>query len=348
MIQLPSRYDAPTMPHVTVVVPCYNYGHFLESCVMSIITQKGVTTSVHIIDDASPDNSFKQAQALAKRFDNVHAERNDQNLGHIATYNKGLSQVESEYVVLLSADDMLAPGALQRATTVMEKHPDVGLVYGHPQTFETSPRGNKARFVTWSIWDGQEWINKQFKRGLSIIYSPEAVVRTAVHHRVGYYRPELPHSGDLELWLRIADISKVARVNGADQAYRRTHPQSMMNTDFSGILTDLTERQKAYESYLNSSNSGLRLRRRREGIMRKRLAEEALDWASDEAIRNTDENSARSGVDFAISVYSDCQRLAAWETATVDSIGGIRQSLLRGRRLIVDKFRWRMWRYFGT
>lgn len=348
MISLPSKSTVRNLPHVTIVIPCYKYGHFLESCVMSVITQKGVNTSVHIIDDASPDDSFEKAQELAKRFDNVCAERNEKNLGHIATYNKGLSQVESEYVVLLSADDMLAPGALQRATQLMEKHPDVGLVYGHPQTFKTAPHGKKARFVTWTIWDGQEWINRQFKRGLSIIYSPEAVVRTSVHHQVGYYSPELPHSGDLELWLRIADVAKVARINGADQAYRRTHEKSMMNTDFAGILTDLSERQKAYESFMESSSAAPQLRLRREKIMRKRLAEEALDWASDEKIRNVDQNSAKNGVEFAVSVYSGCQRLAAWESATADSIGGIKQSLHYGRRSIVDRFRWRMWRYFGT
>ena len=146
--------------------------------------------------------------------------------------------------MLLSADDMLAPGALARATALMEKFPSVGLVYGHPQAFETEPHQNSDRARNWSVWRGERWIKAQFRRGLGIISSPEAVVRTSIQHQVGYYRPELPHSGDLEMWLRIADISDVGRVNGVDQAYRRLHGASMMTTGYGTLLRDLEERVK--------------------------------------------------------------------------------------------------------
>ena len=54
------------------------------------------------------------------------------NRGHIATYNEGLLEwADGDYSVLMSADDRLTPGALRRATDLLDAHPGVGFVYGH-------------------------------------------------------------------------------------------------------------------------------------------------------------------------------------------------------------------------
>ena len=55
-----------------------------------------------------------------------HAE----NKGHIDTYNEGIAWASAEYFLLLSADDLLVPGALKRAVEVMDANPDVVLTYG--------------------------------------------------------------------------------------------------------------------------------------------------------------------------------------------------------------------------
>ena len=52
------------------------------------------------------------------------------NCGHIETYNEGIAAASADYFLLLSADDMLVPGALQRAIEVMDANPDVVLTYG--------------------------------------------------------------------------------------------------------------------------------------------------------------------------------------------------------------------------
>ena len=45
------------MSSVDVVVPCYNYARYLETCVSSVLDQEGVDVRVLIIDDASSDRS---------------------------------------------------------------------------------------------------------------------------------------------------------------------------------------------------------------------------------------------------------------------------------------------------
>jgi len=51
------------MSSVSVVIPCYNYGHFLEEAVTSVLDdQEGVDVRVLIIDDASSDDSADVAR----------------------------------------------------------------------------------------------------------------------------------------------------------------------------------------------------------------------------------------------------------------------------------------------
>src|SRR5205823_5587035 len=78
------------MTSVDVVIPAYNYGHYLPACVRSVTSQRGVDVRVLIIDDASTDDTFAVAQRLAADDRRVEARRHVQNQGHIATYNEGL------------------------------------------------------------------------------------------------------------------------------------------------------------------------------------------------------------------------------------------------------------------
>ena len=118
-------------PSVSVIVPCYRYADVLEGCVSSILEQEGVDVRVLILDDCSPDDTPAVASRLAAADARVEYRRNEQNLGLIGTANAGLEWADGDYVVLISADDVLVPGALARATTVMEANPKVGMVYGH-------------------------------------------------------------------------------------------------------------------------------------------------------------------------------------------------------------------------
>ena len=136
----------PTLrrPTVSVVLPCYNYGHYLHDAVGSVLSQEHVDADVVIVDDASTDNNAEVAQALADAQDRVHLIGIRRTEGTSRTYNDGLATVSGEYTVLLSADDLLTPGALGRAVQLMEAEPGVGLVYGHPVSFTSTPPTARA------------------------------------------------------------------------------------------------------------------------------------------------------------------------------------------------------------
>jgi GT2 family glycosyltransferase len=243
-----------SLPTVDVVIPCYNYGHFLPNCVNSVLSQPGVDVRILIIDDSSPDDSATVGHHLAAQYEAVTFRRHDANRGHIATYNEGiLDWSSSSYVVLLSADDMLAPGALARAVSVMEEDRSVGMVYGRAFHFHdvaeltTVPaEPSTTRFTRYA---GSNWLNKRMQAGNNVITSPEVVVRASVHKAVGGYRNELPHSGDLEMWLRIAAISNIGYLHHV-QAYYRVHSSSMQRTQYKTSLLDIVHRKAAFDLFV--------------------------------------------------------------------------------------------------
>ncbi|MFF2271633.1 glycosyltransferase family A protein [Agromyces sp. NPDC058136] len=336
-----------------MVVPCYNYGRYLRECVGSVLAQPGVRTTVTIVDDASTDDSADIAERIAEEHAEVRLIRNERNLGHIRTYNVGLRRADSDYVVLLSADDLLAPGALARATALMETRPSVGLVFGHAQKFATEPVDRTAMpAVTWTTWRGDEWIRLQLSRGWNNISSPEAVVRTSVQHEVGYYTPELPHTGDVEMWLRIAAIADVGHINGIDQAYYRRHAENLSNR-FAGYQ-DIEERWRTYDGFLSQwsrADDAARLR----PVARRRLADEALQ----DLLRDLD----RSGVpaervdsilELARRIDPDVDRRGRWADVQARRTGGrprgvaaLGRSTGRGLAELVRWHRWRRFRYLG-
>jgi len=234
-------------PSVSVVVPCYRYGHFLPECVGSVLDQDAVDVDVTILDDASPDDSADVARRLAADDPRVRLVAHTVNRGHIATFNEGLAAASGKYVVLLSADDLLTPGALGRATALMEAHDDVGLVYGFSRTFTDRPPPARTRVRSWSIWSGAEWLDLVCRRVSNPIYTPEVVMRTRTMHDLVGYDASLPHAADFLMWLRAATRGAIGRVNGVDQAYYRFHGHNMHMQQFPGALRDLSERHRAFE-----------------------------------------------------------------------------------------------------
>jgi GT2 family glycosyltransferase len=303
------------MNSVGVVVPCYRYGHFLADCVSSLVeNQPGVDVRVLIIDDASPDDSAERARELARSDPRVEVRAHTENRGHIRTYNEGLMEwADTDYVTLVSADDLVTPGALTRAVEFLDAHPSVGFVYGHPIHFDPAdplpPARTRGRGCT--VWPGHRWVAGRFRQAHNVITTPEVVVRTSVQRRAGGYREDLPHAGDLELWMRLASHADVGYLKGVDQAYYRVHGQNMSRTVFGAHLTDLVQRRDAFLAVLRTCDlpdpQGLHR------MVSRRLAHEAV-WRASRAYdrRRTDTVPIAELLDFARTTYPAITRSAVY------------------------------------
>ncbi|WP_164743480.1 glycosyltransferase family 2 protein [Microbacterium sulfonylureivorans] len=304
-----------TTPTVSVVIPCYNYGHFLPFAVESVVSQEDVDVDVLIIDDCSTDDSLQVAEGLAARFPRVRVIRNEKNLGLIGTANAGLAMVTGTYALLISADDGLAPGALARAAAVMEAHPDVGLTYG-PVVYATGPDlpdDIPEPASHWVIWDGIEWAERLFRNGANQIYSPEAIVRTSTMREVGDYDPAVPYTSDLQMWLRFAAQTNVGFIAGTVQAYYRVHGANMSMTQGGMVgdrreLGELRHRMAAFVSASKKFPRGARyLRDASRSVARYALL---LARIERDASRNPD--YVDELVTFAATLDPASRRRAAW------------------------------------
>jgi glycosyltransferase involved in cell wall biosynthesis len=268
-------------PSVSVVIPCYKYGHYLASCVRSATDQPGIDVEVIIVDDCSPDDSAAIAAELANRDSRIRVIRHEQNLGHIATYNNGLAAATGKYVTLVSADDLVAPEALTRAAALMEEHKSVGFIYGRCLRFSEQPPPVRSDAKAWIVWSGRDWLRLRCRSGYNVIASPEVVMRTSLLREIGDYRPDIPHSGDFEMWMRAASAADVGYVVGSDQAIYREHAANMHKTMFdsgnwNGQFIDLSQRADSFLAVFDGWRGGIAAARLEERA-RRTIAIEALD-----------------------------------------------------------------------
>jgi glycosyltransferase involved in cell wall biosynthesis len=344
-------------PTVSVVIPCYNYGRYLAECVQSVLNQSDVCVDILIIDDASPDGSAAIVRRLAEQDDRVRAICHEKNVGHIGTYNEGLAEATGDYSVLLSADDLLTPGCLARATSLMETYPSVGLTYGFSikcSDSELPPARSTAK--SWIIWSGHSWIADRCRSGHNVLRSPEAVMRTSVLREVGvYYRSDLPHTGDFEMWMRAATVSDVAYIGGADQAYYRIHQHNMHHSTYD-LLADMAGRLSAFDTVLDERADLLADSDSLRDTAHRTLAVEALRHGISAYARGVaDRRMVAKFLEFALVTYPAIKQLSEWRTLTDLQDGGgrgaqrdVALAVREWRRSMDYRLNWRRWRWSGA
>jgi glycosyltransferase involved in cell wall biosynthesis len=267
------------MARVDVFVPCYNYGRFLEGCVESALRQEGVDVRVLVLDDASPDDTEAVGRRLAGRDPRVTYRRHAANKGHIATYNEGLEWADGDYALLLSADDMLTPGALLRAARLMDAHPEVGMTYGDVIRTATPDFASAPAPATYEteVTPGPAFIEQSCRACSTQVETVTAVVRTSLHKVVGGYRKELPHTGDQEMWLRHACVSAIGWV-GAPQGFYRRHGTNMSTGYVARKHHDQV--RAAFGYFFREFGARVPDRTRLEGLFRQALADQAFHLAN--------------------------------------------------------------------
>lgn len=323
------------MASVDVVIPCYNYAKYLAGCVETVLSQEGVDVRALIIDDCSTDDTPVIGAELARRDSRILYRRHARNMRHIATYNEGLIDwATADYCVLLSADDLLAPGALRRATRVMDANPNVHLTYGMALLFTDD--AELARLPTDSSPDTHRIVRgADFLRRSIIgnpVPTPSAIARTRVQHKVGGYSATLPHTADMAMWMSFATQGDVAVVPQV-LAYKRTHSTNMSIAYAARPLGDFRERIDACRELLaNPSQLGADAPTFDEA--RQLIGRQVFWWAS--GLADAGETAAcEEALTLAAELAPDLPRSREWRRLRVKRAlpASLRRALLalRGR-----------------
>lgn len=131
-------------PLVSVIIPCYNYGHFLKKAVESVLMQTHTHFEIIIVNDGSTDNTQQVAEDLitSNPAQRIHL-INQPNSGKPAVArNRGIEQSTGEYILCLDADDMINPAFLKECVAVLEANPNISIARPAMQMF-----GDDNKFI---------------------------------------------------------------------------------------------------------------------------------------------------------------------------------------------------------
>lgn len=138
----PCSLREPT-PHATVavVVTTYNHTRFLSVALDSVTAQTRPADVTVVVDDGSIDDPG----SVVARYAGVRLIR-QKNQGLSSARNTGLRAVDTDYVVFLDADDLLAPRAIEAGLACFEHKPACGFVYGAHRHVAEDGRPLRYRF----------------------------------------------------------------------------------------------------------------------------------------------------------------------------------------------------------
>jgi glycosyltransferase involved in cell wall biosynthesis len=195
---------------VTVVIPCFGYGEFLGEAVESALAQEGGAPHVVVVDDGSTDE--RTLRAFEELPDGVRLLRRE-NAGVAAARNAGAAVAQTDYLLMLDADDRLRPGALATLRVPLAEEPSLGFAYGAWSGRLAFPDFDPYRLLYRSI------------------VTATSLIRRELFEAVGGFDASLPGYEDWDLYLGVLEAGRRGRrVPEVVLDYRR-HASSRLSGD---------------------------------------------------------------------------------------------------------------------
>ena len=116
-----------TTPLVSIITPVYNGADYLDELIVSVCDQDYPFIEHIIIDDGSNDDGA--TVAILKKYPHLRWWTRE-NKGQYATMNEGLEAAKGEFVCFISADDLLAPGAVKNVINRLMQYPELDGLHG--------------------------------------------------------------------------------------------------------------------------------------------------------------------------------------------------------------------------
>jgi len=194
-------------PRVSVVVPVFNGGKFLQQAVASVEQQTHPNVQLVLVDGGSSDGSRewieRYAQNHACRVDYLPA-----GTPAAATWSRASALSDSPFTTLLCQDDVLYPHALESQLGMLQDYPHASMVSAKRDIIDSTgrivKRARGAQGVAPGIHPGQSLIRVAYQRATNIFGEPLAVLfRTEALHQHLPWNDEHPFILDLDMYRRV-------------------------------------------------------------------------------------------------------------------------------------------------
>lgn len=203
-------------PKVTVYMPTHNYGRYLDHAVESVFAQSMKDWELIIIDDGSTDDTPERV----KKYEGMPRVRviRQSRKGLSVSNNIALRLANGRYLMRLDADDYLDENALLVMSSVLDRKPDVGLVY--PDYWLVDDDGEILEAVRRKKIGPEARLLDLPAHGACTLFRKECLVE------LGGYEESIPCQDGYDLWLRFIERFKPDNVN-VPLFYYRQHEGSL-------------------------------------------------------------------------------------------------------------------------
>ena len=205
------------MPKVSVIIPCYNQGQYIEEAVESVLDQTYQDFEIVIVNDGSTDeftnnllNNYNKPKTRV-----IYTK----NQGLASARNNGIEEAKGEYILPLDADDKVGKEYLENAVKILDENPGIGIVYCKAETFGAVI--GKLEIPEYSLED--MLID-------NIIFS-SGFYRKEDWEKVGGYDPKMLYGWeDYDFWLSLIETGVLVHRIPKTLFYYRIAEDSMVRT----------------------------------------------------------------------------------------------------------------------
>jgi len=216
------------MEFVSIIIPTYNYGHFLVKCIDSVLNQTYSNIEIILVDDGSTDNTN---EIIHTKYKNKVKYIYQENKGASVARNKGIDIARGEYLSFLDADDFFIPTSIEDRLNILQNNKEIGWVYSKWQYVDTEGNiiekaSQNASFAYNKRLRGNIFIN--MLSGTLINTSAVLIKRSCVED-AGGFDERLPAFQDYDFWLRVSHRHLVEYLDKVT-VYMTVHRRSISST----------------------------------------------------------------------------------------------------------------------
>ena len=200
---------------ISVIITTYKRPpEMLKRAIDSVITQSYKDWELLVIDDSPSDYERRlDVRKMMEEYSgyNVRYIQLEKNSGGCVARNRGIFESSGEYITFLDDDDRYLENKLELQIKTLEANPNAGWVSGFAYSCHIDDQGEiiDKKLVKTQAHGGMVFDDLILD---NYIPSVSAMVRRGVIDQVGGFDEKMPAGQDLDLWLRIAQISELVIV----------------------------------------------------------------------------------------------------------------------------------------
>jgi glycosyltransferase involved in cell wall biosynthesis len=203
---------------VSVVIPNFNYGHFLPQTIDSVLSQTYTNFEVVVVNNGSTDHSLDVLKDYANKYPDKVRFIDQENRGQAGARNRGIAESRGEFVAFLDADDVWLPSKLEKQINFFQD-PKIGIVYCG---YFIADRDLNRKSAKIPQYKGD--VLELFARQAGAVISggeSTCIVRKAAFAKAGVFDPAMTISTGWDMYRRIANHYTVDFVPEALVLYRQ-------------------------------------------------------------------------------------------------------------------------------